>query len=108
MALEAYDELRSAELAEWLRLIEQEHNNIRAALEWAFSAGAPSERVDQGFCLINSIGRFWEARGHIQEGITWLERGLQVNQTASMPRARALRMAGLLYNHGEDEQTPVR
>ena len=37
LAREAHQGLRTDQLAELLNRIEQEHNNIRAALEWAFS-----------------------------------------------------------------------
>ena len=105
LALDAKQVLRSAQLAEWLNRIEQEHNNIRAALEWAFMPAAPSERVEEGLCLVTSIDRYWPARGHIREGITWLERGLQANNTVSLSRAKALRVAGWLYNHVDDDKT---
>ena len=107
LGLEAQQGLRSAHLADWLCLIEQEHNNIRAALEWAFMPGAPPERVEKGLCLITSIDRYWPARGHIREGITWLERGLQANNSVTLNRAKALRIAGWLYNHGDDGQTAI-
>jgi tetratricopeptide (TPR) repeat protein len=104
LAREAHKWLRSAQLAEWLRRIEQEHNNIRAALEWAFAPAAPSERVDEGFSLASSIDRYWIAHGHIYEGITWLDRGLQVSHTVSLARARGLRTAGVLHNHGDVDE----
>ena len=107
MALEAQQGLRSARLAEWLNRIEQEHNNIRAALEWAFDPSAQSERVEEGLCLLTSIDRFWAARGHILEGITWVEQGLRACPTLCLSRAQALRFAGWLYNHGEDSQTAI-
>ncbi len=108
LALDAYQWLRSAQQAEWLRRIEQEHNNIRAALEWAFAPAAPSERVEVGLSLVSWIDRYWAARGHIHEGITWLERGLQASQTVSLARAKALRTVGWLYNHGDDDKTAIR
>jgi len=107
LALKAQQGLRSAQLAEWLNRIEQEHNNIRAALEWAFDPSAQSERVEEGICLLTSIDRFWAARGHILEGITWVERGLRACPTPCLARAQALRFAGVLYNHGEDSQTAI-
>jgi predicted ATPase/transcriptional regulator with XRE-family HTH domain len=108
LAREAHQGLRSAHLAEWLRRIEEEHNNIRAALEWAFAPAAPSERVDEGFSLAAALDRYWVARGHIHEGITWLERGLEASPTVSRARAWALRTAGILYNHGDDDQPAIR
>jgi predicted ATPase/transcriptional regulator with XRE-family HTH domain len=108
LAHDAHKGFRSSQSSEWLRLIEQEHNNIRAALEWAFMPTASSERVEEGLNLAAAIDRYWAARGHIHEGIDWLERGLQVDQTDSLGRARALRTAGVLYNHGDDEETVSR
>lgn len=107
LALEAQDGLRGSQLAEWLNRIEQEHNNIRAALEWAFNTSAPSEWVEEGLCLLTSIDRYWAARGHIREGITWAERGLQASKTISLSRAQALRFAGWLHNHIGDGQTAI-
>lgn len=108
LAREAHHGLRSAHLAEWLRRIEQEHNNIRAALEWAFAPAAPYERVDDGFSLAAALDRYWVARGHIHEGITWLERGLEASPTVSRARAWALRTAAILYNHGDEDQPAIR
>ncbi len=107
LALEAQDGLRGAHLAGWLNRIEQEHNNIRAALEWAFTTSALSEWVEEGLCLLTSIDRFWAARGHIHEGITWVERGLQASNTISLSRAKALRFAGWLYTHRGDSLAAI-
>jgi predicted ATPase/transcriptional regulator with XRE-family HTH domain len=106
-ALEAQDGLRSAQLAEWLNRIEQEHNNIRAALEWAFTPSAPPEQVKDGIFLLTSIDRFWTARGHIREGITWSERGLRLCAPLCLARAQALRFAGWLYNHIENNRPAI-
>lgn len=103
MGHDAHQGLRSAQQVEWFNRIEQEHNNIRAALEWAFAPAAAVERVEEGLYLIISIDRFWPGRGHIQEGISWIERALQASETPSLSRARALRIAGWLYAHEDDE-----
>jgi predicted ATPase/DNA-binding XRE family transcriptional regulator/Tfp pilus assembly protein PilF len=107
LALDAYHGLRSAQLAEWLSRIDQEHSNIRAALEWAFMLAAPPERVEEGLRLVISIDRYWSARGHIREGINWVERGLQASEAISLTRAKALRVAGWLVNHGNDDQAAI-
>ena len=101
---EAHQGLRSAQQVEWFNRIEQEHNNIRAALEWAFAPAAPAERIEEGLSLTISIDRFWPGRGHIREGINWIERALQASETPSLSRSRALRIAGWLYAHEDNEQ----
>jgi len=107
LARDAHQGLRSAQQAEWFSRIEQEHNNIRTALEWAFAPEASPERVEEGLYLVISIDRFWPGRGHIREGITWIERALQVNDTQSILRARALRIAGWLCAHEDNEQHSI-
>jgi predicted ATPase/transcriptional regulator with XRE-family HTH domain len=104
LARDAHQGLRSAQQVEWFNRIEQEHNNIRAALEWAFTPAAPVERVEEGLYLTISIDRYWPGRGHIREGITWIERALHASETPSLSRARALRIAGWLYAHEDNEK----
>jgi len=49
----------------WLEQIEQERDNLRAALEWA--EGETLAR------LANALLFFWSMRGHFREGIRWLD-----------------------------------
>ncbi|MCC2668350.1 MAG: diguanylate cyclase protein [Armatimonadetes bacterium] len=48
---------------EWLERLETEHDNLRAALDWA-QASAPMA----GLRLASGLTRFWLARGHRTEG----------------------------------------
>ncbi|MGE5221969.1 MAG: ATP-binding protein, partial [Omnitrophica WOR_2 bacterium] len=106
-AMEAHVGLRSAQQAEWFERIELEHNNIRSALEWAFTPSALPDRIEKGLRLIISIDRFWPGRGHIREGITWIERALQNSDPLSLDRARALRIIGWLYAHEDNEKQSI-
>jgi predicted ATPase len=56
--------LQSAEQAEWLQRLDQEHDNLRAALE-----GLVEERdTERGLRLGGWLWPFWILRGHVSEG----------------------------------------
>lgn len=104
LAQQAEDQLGGPEQVAWLERLEQEHDNLRAALDWAF-ADDPSMnktnggRVEQGLSLTSALYRFWQGRGHLGEGCIWLERGLQRSQGVSAGgRAKALNVLGWLVN----------
>ncbi|MBA3529284.1 MAG: AAA family ATPase, partial [Propionibacteriaceae bacterium] len=70
-----------------LSLLEAEHANIRAALDWCGSGGAPGVAIQ----LAARLGQFWFRRGYQVEGRGWLERAL-----AAAPDANpAIRTAAL-------------
>ena len=48
-----------------LERLDAELQNFRAALAWAAASG----RVDAGGRLASALGWFWEARGHLDEGV---------------------------------------
>jgi tetratricopeptide (TPR) repeat protein len=52
-----------------LGLLEEEHDNLRAALRWAIQR----REVDIGMQLGLALWRFWAERYHISEGRRWLE-----------------------------------
>jgi predicted ATPase/DNA-binding XRE family transcriptional regulator len=59
---------------EWGVRLEQEHDNLRAALSWAV------EREEAGFALrlSGALARFWWERGHLSEGRRWLQAALEL------------------------------
>ncbi len=65
LAEQAEASLESAEQVEWMNRMEQEHDNLRAALEWSKTAEGAAE-----ICLrlAGTLGLFWEARGYFSEG----------------------------------------
>src|SRR6185503_9968447 len=78
----------------WLDLLEVEHNNLRAALEWSKATLRDSET---GLHLVGTLWRFWEIRGYYAEGRSQLEAALARNEGARTPaRAKALVGAGTL------------
>jgi non-specific serine/threonine protein kinase len=87
--------LTGSEQEVWLTRLEQEHDNLRAALRWADEHGAGELQIQ----LAGALWRFWYGREHFSEGLCWLERTLAQGNAAgaSAPfRGRALRGAGVL------------
>ncbi|MDP9271808.1 MAG: adenylate/guanylate cyclase domain-containing protein [Chloroflexota bacterium] len=54
----------------WLDRLSREHDNLRAALRWAVD----HDERDFGLRLATALWRFWQLRGHIQEGRQWFDR----------------------------------
>ncbi|HEU5424594.1 MAG TPA: tetratricopeptide repeat protein, partial [Nitrolancea sp.] len=72
----SFTEGARSEQAIWLRRIEREHDNLRAALGWAFERADDTARLTTGLRLASALWWFWEVRGYLAEGRAWLERGL--------------------------------
>ena len=110
--------LAGPEQGAWVRRLEEEHDNIRAALAWSV-AGGP-DTAELALRLSSALGRFWDMRGYISEGRRWLQLALQNavsdrNQPGSRPglisprvRAKALTAAGnMAMNQGDSPAARV-
>jgi predicted ATPase/RsiW-degrading membrane proteinase PrsW (M82 family) len=71
-ALGAQPWLEAAEQLFWTQALEEELENLRAALKWSFDSG----QSDLGLGLATALGLFWE-RGRVGEGRKWLAIGLR-------------------------------
>ncbi|MEZ4870049.1 MAG: tetratricopeptide repeat protein [Caldilineaceae bacterium] len=80
LAEEAEPHLRAAAQLSWLARLDLEHDNLRAALQWAKGSGA----LEAGLRLAGSLARFWYLRGFWQEGREWLK-GLLAQPVESTP-----------------------
>ena len=69
LADRASTEMHGPEMAPWLDVLEREHDNIRAALDYALDSG----RVEVGLEMAKSLRDFWDVRGHYREGIARLQ-----------------------------------
>jgi predicted ATPase len=79
--------------AEMLASLEADHDDFRAALEWARSY--PRDLLS----LASLLGWFWHLRSHYREGRTWLEQALALNPIdPSRERARALWALSMILN----------
>lgn len=89
LAERAEPELLGAGQTEWLERLEVEHDNLRAALSWFFERG----EAEASLRLAGSLGEFWRVRGHLREGLWWLEAALEASPP-SPARVKALVHAG--------------
>jgi predicted ATPase/class 3 adenylate cyclase len=65
--------------------IEQDHDNLRAAMAWAIETGA----ADTAMRLGSALWRFWQMRGYLQEGLDRLEQALALPHSHDHPQRRA-------------------
>jgi len=89
--------LNGADQLQWLDLYEDEHDNLRAGLEW--SRTGPRNAVP-GLRLASACGRFWRLHGYLPEGRAHLSSALSpaAVQERTLTRARALTaIANLAY-----------
>jgi predicted ATPase/class 3 adenylate cyclase len=97
LAERAAPELQGKEQRRWLDLVELEHDNMRAALDYAIA----DRRVDDASRLVLALWRFWQSRGYLREGLGWCERVLALGGEPRS-RLRALDAAGgLAYWMGD-------
>ncbi len=76
MAESAHQEWNSARQSLWLKQLNAEVDNLRAALQWALDARADTARVQTGAKLAEDAFPFWETSGRLSEGRSWVERAL--------------------------------
>ena len=100
LAEEADDKLLGAEQADSLRRLEDEHDNLRLALEWSH-AEAPAQ---EDLRLCGAMHRFWFTRGYVDEGREWCARILAkgVPAESTVEYARVVNAAGSLAWHQTD------
>ncbi|MFL5586261.1 MAG: ATP-binding protein, partial [Ktedonobacteraceae bacterium] len=82
--------LQATEQGKWMVRLEQEHENLRAALTWllARAQGGKEQSKQQAeqalrFCI--ALSWFWNIRGYNREGQTFLEQALALRESVSVP-----------------------
>src|SRR5262249_45222390 len=105
LAEEAEPQLRGPDQETWLRRLDRDVDNLRAALDWVFARrdGATALR------LCAALWRFWTTRGDYDEGRRWLGRALEREDGISTgARAKTLRGASVIaYRQGEYRRAEV-
>ena len=87
LALAEEAEPHTRELSrEWLDRLEQEHDNLRTAIEWFATAG----RTEPCQRLVGVLDDFWGTRGHMAEGWRRLQSALAADLRPTAARGRAL------------------
>jgi predicted ATPase/DNA-binding SARP family transcriptional activator/DNA-binding CsgD family transcriptional regulator len=83
----------------WLDRLDEEHDNIRAALSWLLQR---ADGAETALRMCAALGDYWYMRGHIGEGRRWLEGALATPASQSAARARVLqRIAWLAILQGD-------
>jgi predicted ATPase/transcriptional regulator with XRE-family HTH domain/Tfp pilus assembly protein PilF len=87
--------LRSAGRDAWLARLDQEHDNVLAALGWGLAA---PERAGLALRMAGALHWFWYFRGYLSEGRDWIERALAAAgaERPTAAGAKALDAAGRL------------
>ncbi len=97
LAAEAEPFLLTSQRAGWLNRLTAEHDNLRAALDWAIETA----NSDLALQTVANLWRFWQARGHLQEAQERIDQALDLE--GGKPRARAFALeakGGVAYWQG--------
>ena len=105
LAEEVKPKLWGSEQAQWLEVLEKEHDNLRQALTlYAEDVEKDTEAGEKGLRLAADLKEFWWTRGHLSEGRECLSALLAHpgGQARTNARADALNGAGnLAYMQGD-------
>ena len=106
LAEDAAPRLFGTDQKKWLDRLEVDHDNFRAAFDWAQS----SRDVARALCLGAAFWRFWQMRGHLREGRARLDAILSMPGVQDHPveRARALEAAGGIAHWQGDVAAELR
>jgi predicted ATPase/predicted Ser/Thr protein kinase len=103
---EAEPELVGPDQERWVRRLEDESGNVRAALDWSLESGP----LELGLRIAGSLTRFWSIRGHMSEGRGWLDLALARDaEVAPAVRAKAAYASGYAaLGQGDFSQADAR
>jgi predicted ATPase/class 3 adenylate cyclase len=104
----AAGELTGKQAGRWLDRLALDHDNLRAAFDWATDGG----HAEVALGLVTALWRFWQIRGHLHEASERATRALGTPGSSDLPaliRARALGAAGSIgYWRGDRPATHSR
>ncbi len=81
----------------WAERLKQEHDNLRAAMQWSVEQEEDGQRRNIAWRLAGALGPFWIDYGYVAEGQQFVERALARREgVAAEVVAKALHAAGWL------------
>src|SRR3984893_16562101 len=83
LAQQAQPHLFGPRRKEWLDRLEEDHDNLRAALDWAVA----SKDAHSAMELSAGMWRFWQMRGHLHEGRRRMDDVLALPDSGHFPKA---------------------
>ena len=99
LADRAWIDMEGAGFGDAVRVLESEHDNLRAALEWSLEEPDPTPALR----LAADLGLFWWSSGYSKEGRRWLDQALsKPGESIPEVRAKALVRAALLEGRAGD------
>jgi predicted ATPase/class 3 adenylate cyclase len=101
LTLDAKPKLQGPEQELWLDLLEGEHNNLRAALNWYIERAKGEDELGTSAAksalqMAGSLYIFWDTYGYVTEGRRWIQRALVEYEAPIPERVDALIGAGWL------------
>ena len=81
--------LGGPEQGKWLDVLEQEHDNLRAAADYCLQHAQGAEATEKGLRLGKALLRFWMTRGYLREGRERLTALLALPSAQGRTTARA-------------------
>ena len=99
LAESAETRMRGPAETAWMRRLEAEHDNLRAAVEWTLDERQTEMALRFSWALLT----YWVARGFSQEGLRLVERALEGGEAVDpLIKARGMEAASmLLHMHGD-------
>ncbi len=98
--------IEGASQRKWFETLESEHDNLRAALQWASDQDNPLSLMT----LVAGLDYFWIASSRISEGNNWVEMAL-AKETSAPPSIRSQVLEGgtmLAFFRGDYEEARCR
>jgi len=97
LAEEAEPAWEGPQQAVWSERLEREHDNLRAAMQRSLERGEAGQGMELDLRLGGALRRFWQVRGYLGEGRTFLEQVLASSQGGvTTARVKALIALGHL------------
>lgn len=108
LAERAEPKMRGPQQIRWLKRLDTERNNLRAALDWILISG-DDQQLETGLRIASALGGYWWMRS-LGEGCDWLARLLHHPLAAkhTSARAKALAQAGDLAIEQEGDYGTAR